>query len=318
MYLYATHPMVHPEITALAENLFRPALEQAFRDHGLSAYWYHTTSSRTDDKLVAMGGNAPGIARNTFGLMGAVSFLIETRGVGVGLEAYQRRVATHVMAARAIIGTAAGEAARLHQTVVAARAAADPRDLVVAHRLAVEPVTLPMLDPATGGARQTEVRFQDSRAVTPVTSRARPAGYIVQGSAAAIAVQLSLNGAALCLLAGSASIEAEKFVLKGPIKAVNRETINPEQAVDVRLAPATLELPAGTLYVPMNQSAAAIIAAALEPDSPGSFVGTGVLPLPAEAREPPIYRVNAIAAKALELAPLTPASARACANAQPR
>ena len=32
---------------------------------------------------------------------------------------------------------------------------------------------------------------------------------------------------------------------------------------------------------------------ALEPDSPGSLVGVGLIPLPAEASEAPIYRVEA-------------------------
>src|SRR5262249_53121012 len=79
MFLYATHPMVQPAITALADGVFRPAFEAAWKAHGLTSFWYHTTSYRPEDKLVSMGGNAPGIARNAFGLIGAVSFLIETR-----------------------------------------------------------------------------------------------------------------------------------------------------------------------------------------------------------------------------------------------
>src|SRR5437660_4917597 len=60
----ATHPMVHPAITTLADGVFRPALEAAWKAHGLTSFWYHTTSYRPDDRLVSMGGNAPGIARN--------------------------------------------------------------------------------------------------------------------------------------------------------------------------------------------------------------------------------------------------------------
>jgi hypothetical protein len=70
----------------------------------------------------------------------------------------------------------------------------------------------------------------------------------------------------------------------------------------VELAAKSLSLPAGTFYVPMNQPAAAIIAAALEPDSPGSFIGTGILA--AENREAPIYRVRLGAEKNLKLKPL--------------
>ena len=285
MFLYATHPMVQPAITALADGVFRPAFEAAWKAHGLSSFWYHTTSYRPEDKLVSMGGNAPGIARNAFGLMGAVSFLIETRGVGVGMQAFQRRVATHVLAAEAVIATAAADPRHLRDTVAEARraSAAARGDLIVAHRLAVEPVDLPMLDPQTARDRPTTVPFEDSRAVTATEKRARPA-----------------------------AIAAEAFMLKGSVKRTNRESINPDQSVEVELAPKSLALPAGTRFVPMRQPAAAIAAAALEPDSPGSFIGTGIIAMPTGTNEAPIYRADAAAARGLRLSPVPGAPAGAC------
>src|SRR5262249_23745278 len=216
----------------------------AWKAHGLSSFWYHTTSYRPDDTLVSMGGNAPGIARNAFGLIGAVSFLIETRGVGVGLQAYQRRVATHVLAAEAAIATAAADPHRLRDTVREARraSAAARGDLIVAHRLAVGPVDLPMLDPATAADKPTSVPFQDSRAVTPTAKRARPAGYLLIGDAAAVAPRLALNAIAVCALAAPAAIDGDAFILKGAVKRTNRESINPDQSVEVELAKKSLAL----------------------------------------------------------------------------
>jgi len=314
MFLYATHPMVQPAITALADGVFRPALEGAWQAHGLTSFWYHTTSYRPDDKLVSMGGNAAGIARNAFGLMGAVSFLIETRGVGVGMQAFQRRVATHVLAAEAVISTAAGDPRRLHETVREARraSAAARRDLIVAHRLAVAPVDLPMIDPESARERPTTVQFQDSRAITATAKRARPAGYILLGDAGAAADRLALDMIAVCALAAPASIDAEAFVLKGAVKRINRESINPDQSVDVELMMKSLVLPAGTRFVPMNQPAAGLAAAALEPDSPGSFIGTGIAAMPAGSNEAPIYRADEAAARRLKLAPLPGVPAGAC------
>jgi hypothetical protein len=313
-YLYATHPMVSPTITALGDQVFRPALDKAFAAHGLESFLYHTTSYSTEDKLVSMGGNAPGIARNTFGLMGAVSFVLETRGVGVWLEAFQRRVATHVLAAEAIITTTAARAERLHAAVLAARReiAADRRDLVVAYTPGVEQIKLPMLDPETGERKPTEVHFQDSRAITETTTRPRPAGYLLADGAQALASRLELNGVLMCSLTRTAAIDVESFALKSAIKPVNRESINPEQSVDVELKHKRIDLPDGTLYIPMSQPAANIIAAALEPDSPGSFVGTGILPTTPETREPAIFRAGAEAANMLKLAPVSDASGAAC------
>jgi len=314
MLLYATHPMVHPALTALADGLFKPALEAAWQAHGLTSFWYHTTSYRPDDKLVSMGGNAPGIARNAFGLMGAVSFLIETRGVGVGMQAFQRRVATHVLAAEALIATAAEDPRRLHDTVREARraSAAARDDLVVAQRLAVAPVELPMIDPQTARDRPTSVAFQESRAITATENRARSAGYVLLGDAAAAADRLALDMVAVCALAAPAGIDAEAFVLKGAVKRVNRESINPDQSVAVELTRKSLALPVGTRFVPMNQPAAALAAAALEPDSPGSYIGMGIIPMPVDMNEAPIYRADEAAARSLRLAPLPDVPARAC------
>jgi hypothetical protein len=104
----------------------------------------------------------------------------------------------------------------------------------------------------------------------------------------------------------------EAFVLKGAVKRINRESINPDQSVEVELTRKTVALPAGTRFVPMNQPVAALAAAALEPDSPGSFIGTGIIPMPAGADEAPIYRVDEVAARSLRLAPLPGVLTGAC------
>ena len=75
----------------LAARLFQPAVEAAIARHDLTSFVYHTVSSRAGNRVISVGGNAPGIARNAFGLMGAVSFLLETRGVGIGLDPRRSR-----------------------------------------------------------------------------------------------------------------------------------------------------------------------------------------------------------------------------------
>ena len=54
-----------------------------------------------------------------------------------------------------------------------------------------------------------------------------------------------------------------------------------------------IDVPAGALFVPMAQPAAGIVAAALEPDLPGSYLGVGVIPMGADETEAPVYRVMA-------------------------
>ncbi|HEX2724348.1 MAG TPA: hypothetical protein VHN20_00860, partial [Beijerinckiaceae bacterium] len=272
-------------------------MEAALTRHGLKPFWYLTTTFRVEDKTVSMGGNAPGISRNHFGLTGAVSFLIETRGVGVRMEGFQRRVATHYVAAKAVLETAAAEAPRLRMAVMQARQAiADARDeLVVGHRIATVKMTLPMVDPETAADKPVEVDFRDSRKITVTATRPRPAGYVVAPEGAAAVEALRIKGVIVCKLGGSEPIDVEAFHVEsraGQVTRDQRESINPERAVNVTLEPRKLGAAPGSVFIPMGQPAAAIIAATLEPDSPGSHVGSGMTPVLAGG-EAPIYRVPA-------------------------
>ena len=46
---------------------------------------------------------------------------------------------------------------------------------------------------------------------------------------------------------------------------------------------------------PAAQPAAGIVAAALEPDSPGSYLGVGIIPMANDETEAPVYRVMSTA-----------------------
>ncbi|HEV7324861.1 MAG TPA: M14 family metallocarboxypeptidase [Bosea sp. (in: a-proteobacteria)] len=295
MILYATNPAVPAPTTRIAAEMIKPAMDKAMAQKGLTSFWYFTTSYRKDDKLVSMGGNAPGIARNLFGLSGAVSFLIETRGVGLQLENLERRIATHYVIARAVLDTVANNDKAVLGAVKEARAelARNQGELIVAHRIATEKVEIPLVDPATGADMPTPVEFRDSRKVTVTSRRARPAGYLILPAGQAALDALKLKGIASCALGSSATLEVEAFMVeqKGPVKKIDRENINPDQAVKVELRPRRLEVPANAVFVPMTQAGANVIAASLEPDSPGSHVGVGVVETAPASGEAPIYRV---------------------------
>jgi hypothetical protein len=295
MILEATHPGVPRSLTEIAGRLYRPALEAAMDRHGLSSHDYVTTGADMDDRLVSLGGNAPGIARNAFGLRGSVSYLIETRGVGIGLQSFQRRVATHYLLARSLLEASAAEGANLRAAVAAARhaAAADRSPLVVSHKLARRPLEMPLMDPQSGAAKPTSVTLADSRTLTAIEHRERPHGYLVLREGRAVAERLALNEVRACVVEAACRIAVEAYDVErlGAVSRRRSESINPDQSMRVAIRPATIDVPAGALFVPMNQPAAGIVAAALEPDSPGSYLGVGIVPMEDGESEAPVYRV---------------------------
>jgi hypothetical protein len=295
LFLHATHPLVPREISSLAEQLFRPAVDKALANHDLTGFWYYTTSNRRSDLVVSMGGNNPGIARNALGLSGAVSFLIETRGVGIEREGWQRRVATHVLAARAVLSAAAGEGAKLKQAIEAGRKAAAEASapLVVAARIPANDLAIPLIHPDTADRKDVTVKFQDSRRIEPTVTRPRAAGYVLTGQQAGAVERLRLNGVVTCRLAAGAEIAVEAYALTAIAATAGRETINPDATLKATLAPKSLKLSADAILVPMAQPAAGIVASAMEPDSPGSYLATGVIPLAAGQTEAPVFRLPA-------------------------
>jgi hypothetical protein len=314
MILEATHPMVPADVKAMSRNLFTPAIEAAASALGLTSLPYHTTSTRKIDRAVSMGGNAPGIARNAFGLMGAVSLLLETRGVGIGMESFQRRVATHVVAIEAVLETAAANAAHLKQTVTAARAAIaiEPARVILSATPQSETISLPLVDPQSGVQRTIDVVMANSRQVQQVTQRDRPVAYIVLPEAKTVAGELRLFGVGVCLVADAIDIDAEMFEISERSTA-DRRAINPDAAVKSTLRAARVHVPAGSLYVPMQQQMAHRAAAALEPDAPGSFVALDVVRVATDRMTAPIVRLPKAAAVRLTPDNTTAATAALCA-----
>jgi hypothetical protein len=293
MILEATNPSIPGALSDIARNLYRPALEAAIRKHGLSSFDYVTTDPTPSDKRVSLGGTAPGIARNTFGLRGAVSYLIETRGVGIGLQSYQRRVSTHFLLARAVLEVSAADPDGLLRRLAAARerAAADRSDLIVSHEEGERDVDLPLINAESGAPMPTSVRLIDSRDIRPVDVRPRPAGYLVLRGGAEVAERLALNAVGAREVTAARPLAVEAYdVVRRPMRK-SRESINPEQSVRVEIRRTTIEVPAGALFVPMDHPAAGIVAAALEPDSPGSYVGAGLIPMAPDETTAPVYRV---------------------------
>jgi hypothetical protein len=64
----------------------------------------------------------------------------------------------------------------------------------------------------------------------------------------------------------------------------------------------------GVLFVPTRQASGIIASLALEPDSPGSLAGVGLIPLPDGAADVPIFRLAARP----QLTPVEPRDAAVC------
>ena len=308
LWAYATHPNVEKPLTDLAERVFSRGIARDVETAGYSHFWYYTTGYNVKDKRVNGGGTAPDIGRNYAGLQNSLSFLIETRGVGIGRDSFARRVHTHYVVLKSLLQSTADNAEEVRRVVRDARAdvvrrgrspAADDH-VAVTLKAPSRPQKLTMLDPVSGAPKEVEVEWQDPREAEPGLTRARPYAYLLLPSHAEVARRLVMSGIEVRKLDRPAELEVESFEVTDRragsvfVEGHIRNTVTTEVRVKKRL------FPAGTFVYSMAQPAANLLVAALEPESSSSFVALGMIPTdrrglanPQEAApsEVPVFRL---------------------------
>jgi hypothetical protein len=292
----------------MAERVFSRDIGRDVAAAGYSHFWYYTTSYNPKDKRVAGGGTAPDIGRNYAGLQNALSFLVESRGVGIGRDSFARRVHTHYVVMRSLLRTTAEHAAevrKLTQTVRfdLVRRGRDPAPddrVAVTLKTPSRPQKLTFADPETGEPREIEVEWIDPREAVAGLTRARPYAYLVLPSHVEVARRLAMSGIEIRRLRASVELEVESYEVtdRRPGNVFVEGHLRSSVTTEVR--PRKRHFPAGTFVYSMAQPGANVLVSALEPESSSSFVALGIVPTdkrglanPQEAApsEVPIFRL---------------------------
>jgi hypothetical protein len=286
---YATVGNLPPALTKEADARFRTAILAAIHGAGLEPHWYFTTEAGSNDETVSMGGVQPDTWRNVGGLRNAVSFLLETRGVGIGRAHFKRRVRTHELTMEAVLRTTAAFSVEVLALTRAAAsdvaAAACSGDYVVESDAMRTTHALRFVDAVTGVDKVVEVPWRSALDIRTLRTRPRPCGYFLDGAQRDAAARIRDLGAVVEQLAAPLNARVERFRVvkseKGQ-RADGRGAIDDPEGVlriTVEAEPMNASLPAGTFYISLDQPLANLVAAALEPDSQNSLAANRLLPL---------------------------------------
>ena len=274
-------------VTKASEEWFRLPMLQALGAQGLSHEWYYTTSADIADKKVSMGGVQPDTGRNVNGLRNTVSFLIETRGVGLGRAHLARRVHTHVTAITSLLQSTAARAddlLKLRRFVDAeVTSKACQGEMIVEAAATPSEYNLQMLDPVTGADKTVNVIWASALELAAVKRRARPCGYWLGADQADAALRLRGLGVQVQRLDEAGALRGESYAetarelaarsdVRGSIADAGGVLL-----VKVDLVPALIDVRAGSYYVGLDQPLANLVVAALEPDTQNGFVANRIV-----------------------------------------
>ena len=269
-------------VTKASEEWFRQPMLQSLEAHGLTTEWYYTTSADLLDKKVSMGGVQPDTMRNVTGLRNAVSFLIESRGVGLGRAHLLRRVYTQVTAITSVLKSAAARADDMQKlrgyvdADVAAKACHG--EMIVAAAPTPSEYNLQMLDPQSGADKSVTVAWDSALELQPLKVRARPCGYWLGADQTDAVLRLRALGLQVQRLDEAGELRGETYTVTerevGARSDVLGSIADPGGVVHVKVerVPALIDVRAGSYYVGLDQPLANLAIAALEPDSQSSYV----------------------------------------------
>ena len=274
-------------ISKASEEWFRQPMLQSLRAQGLSTEWYYTTSTDVANRKVSMGGVQPDTGRNVNGLRNAISFLIETRGIGLGDEHLQRRVHTHVTAITSVLKSAAARAddlQKLRRFVDADTAAkACQGETIVEAAATPSEYTLLMLDPLTGIDKPVNVAWDSALELLPVKRRPRPCGYWLGADQVDAVRRLRALGVQVQRLDQAGTLRGEAYTETarelGARDDVRGSIVDAGGVlrVSVALLPALIDVEAGGYYVGLDQPLANLVIAALEPDTQNSYLANRIV-----------------------------------------
>ncbi|MEG0226679.1 MAG: M14 family metallopeptidase [Comamonas sp.] len=270
---YAGTANAHEFITKAAREWLQEPMSAALTDAQLTSDWYASTAADPQALALSMGSIAPDTLRNASALRNSLGLMVRSRGVGIGRTHLQRRVHSQVVAISSALRSTAERASELAQVQSFARrdiaAKACRQQMLVQAAQTPEQREVTMLQPETGADFTVKVDWNSSLTLRPLKSRVRPCGYWLSASATAAVDRLELLGVQVMRVAESAPLIADTYTpTPGSAPAPAGGSVRLAQVTPTRGA---VDAAPGSFYVPMNQPAADLAAAALEPDTEFSF-----------------------------------------------
>lgn len=191
-------------IRDVSDELFVNSTLTAIEKQGYSGEVYYTSQVNKQGQLeVEEGSVEPRIGRNSLGLYPSFSFLVESRGIGIGREDFPRRVSAQIATQEKLITQTADHAKQIKALIAKEKAAlvkkgknANDHDPIVVNseNKKIPNSTLEMVDVESASVKEIPVTYYSAKEATPTLVRERPTAYLLKPGHEDVAAKLQGQG----------------------------------------------------------------------------------------------------------------------------
>ncbi|MBE3045176.1 hypothetical protein IMZ48_22020 [Candidatus Bathyarchaeota archaeon] len=277
----AKNPNIHKEITALSEGLFTNTVFGALESHGLRTGPYFTAATGNDTLVLVEATSAAEAAENSGGLVQALSFLSETRGIGIGDQHFHRRVASGLIVAETTIQLAVDNFDLVYDTVERARKdfTEGIEEIIVVDEPHATDIKMEFIDSRDGSVVAVQAQFMNNTFPDIILTRPRPEAYIFSGAWSDVAVRLRVFGLEVEELSEEYSGTVEALTVETVELAESRHQGVVERTVTTSAHTREARFPKGAYRVSTRQKNAAFAFVTLEPENLTSYVRYNIIPV---------------------------------------
>ena len=264
----------HEFINKAAREWYSQPIRSALNQAELSNEWFFQPSAQPDDKSLSMASLDADTLINASSLKNSAALLIASRGSDLGRMHIQRRVHSLVIAATASLRATAEKSQNLKQ--VESFVSRDISALACRNTLAIKAIQTPeqhsirMLQADSGQEVEARVDWKSSLSIKPEQTRPRPCGYWLSADSGRAVDRLRLQGVQIMQIAEPGQMLADSY------NAARSGSSSPV------LTRGAIDTPMGSYYITLNQAKAHLVTAALEPDTPFSYVSKSLITSPAD------------------------------------
>ncbi len=261
--------------------------------------YYYAIGVNGEKPLISEGKGLLRTGRNIYGVQPSFSFLVESRGIGIGRESFKRRVHGQIVSQTSLLNHTAENASKVAQMVSQSREDItekgkntndDDKIVVESKRKVYKDKSLTVVDIAKGETKEIPVDYKSSEDSIPLLERERPRAYIMPPGNDEVVEKLQNLGVEVKQLIKPLNVDVESYTVSDQVKSSIAYEGHYRNWVKTEINEKKIHFPTGSYLFDMAQPRANLIALALEPEADDSYVTFNFIPAELD-EEISVYRL---------------------------